>query len=93
MSTAEFPIAYESSSRSPSDAGPPGRPAARETYRREWSAAITRHRNHPSIFCWVMGNELWDGVPLDRDFQPIARRLDPTRLFADSDGLFQGIHL
>ena len=34
-----------------------------------------------------MGNELWAGVPLNREFQAIARRLDPTRPFADTDGL------
>jgi hypothetical protein len=47
-----------------------------------------RHRNHPSIFCWVMGNELWGGIPLRHEFQSIARQEDPTRFFADTDGLF-----
>ncbi len=96
MPTAEFPIAYASFlPRSPSWKGRvrPGTDpaAAEETYRRQWAAAILRHRNHPSIFCWVMGNELWDGVPLRRDFRRIVQRLDPGRLFCDSDGLFGGI--
>jgi hypothetical protein len=96
MPTAEFPIAYDSflpGSQSWKGRVPPGTDpaAAEETYRRQWAAAILRHRNHPSILCWVMGNELWDGVPLRRDFRQIARRLDPGRLFADTDGLFGGI--
>ena len=32
-------------------------------YKAGWAAAITRHRNHPSIFDWCMGNEGW-GVGL-----------------------------
>ena len=96
MPTAEFPIAYDSflprSQAWKGRVAPGTAPAAaEETYRREWAAAILRHRNHPCIFCWVMGNELWDGVPLRRDFRQIARRLDPGRLFADTDGLFGGI--
>ena len=59
-----------------------------ETFRQQWAAAIRRHRNHPSILSWVMGNELWDGIPLRRDFQGIARDLDPGRLFVDSDGVW-----
>jgi beta-galactosidase len=84
LSTAEFPIAYQEFYERASHS-----PAAQATYRREWSAAIACHRNHPSILCWVMGNELWAGVPLNREFQTVARRLDPTRPFADSDGLFK----
>ena len=83
LSTAEFPIAYQNfygrAARSPD---------ALDTYRREWAAAITRHRNHPSILCWVMGNELWNGVPLSPEFAAVARKLDPTRPFADTDGLY-----
>lgn len=97
MPTAEFPIVYGQflpgdgdrwKQNVPEGASPE---PARETYRKEWAAAIRRHRNHPSILCWVMGNELWTGMPLARDFQQIARELDPTRPFADTDGLFKGI--
>ncbi|MCY2954443.1 MAG: hypothetical protein NTU53_21140 [Planctomycetota bacterium] len=84
LSTAEFPIAYQQFYDRATQS-----PAAMETYRRQWAAAIVRHRNHPSILCWVMGNELWGGVPLGREFGAIARRLDPTRPYADSDGLFK----
>jgi hypothetical protein len=93
ITTAEFPIAYSMflpgigdtwKARVPkgTDPGP-----AIETYKRQWTAAIKRHRNHPSILCWVMGNEFWNGIPLRYDFQRIARENDPMRFFADSDGL------
>ncbi len=86
LATAEFPIAYQKFYDRAAK-----HPAAMEAYKREWPAAITRHRNHPSILAWVMGNELWRGVPLSAEFAAAARRLDPTRPFADSDGLFQKI--
>ena len=35
-----------------------------------------------------MGNEIYDGIPLRVDFQRIARKLDPARFFADSDGVW-----
>ena len=92
MPTAEFPIVYDSFL--PGGATwklhvPEGTDTAPgfDTYRREWAAAIKRHRNHPCIFAWVMGNELWNGIPLRHDFQRIARELDPARLFADTDGV------
>jgi len=81
--TAEFPIAYLSYFRR-------AKGAALETYRREWAAAITRHRNHPSILDWCMGNEFRQALPLAGDFRRIARRLDPTRPFVDTDGTFLG---
>ena len=91
---AEFPICYSHflpgtgawwKERAPKDTDPgPGN----ETYKRQWTAAIKRNRNHPSIFCWVMGNELWDGIPLRFDFQRIAHELDPGRFFIDSDGVW-----
>jgi beta-galactosidase len=92
MPTAEFPIAYDSflpESESWKKQVPPGTDSAEafETYRREWTAAIKRHRNHPSILAWVMGNELWNGIPLRHDFRRIAREMDPTRPFADTDGV------
>ncbi len=81
--SAEFPIAYQNFYNR-------AKGAAVETYKKEWAAAIVRLRNHPSIFDWCMGNELWNGVPLAETFQAIARRLDPTRPFIDSDGLWPG---
>jgi len=60
---------------------------ARELYKTEWANAIVRHRNHPSIFDWCMGNELWDGIDLAPDLYAIAKKLDPSRLVIDSDGL------
>jgi beta-galactosidase len=93
ITTAEFPIAYQvfvpGIGKTWQEKVPTGTdPApAIETYKREWAAVVTRHRNHPSILCWVMGNELWGGIPLRYDFQRIARRLDPERFFCDSDGL------
>jgi hypothetical protein len=62
-----------------------------DTYHRQWSAAILRHRNHPCILCWVMGNEIgWDPPRgshfLLDSFHDIARKLDPLRFFLDTDG-------
>ena len=91
---AEFPICYSHlvpgtgawwKQRAPKDTDPG---PANETFKQQWAAAIKRHRNHPSILCWVMGNELWDGIPLRYDFQRIARELDPGRFFIDSDGVW-----
>jgi len=97
MPTAEFPIVYSLFLPGTGDywkehvAKNTSTRQCNETYKREFEAAIKRHRNHPSIMCWVMANELWNGVPLRHDFSSIARRLDPTRPFADSDGLFNGV--
>jgi beta-galactosidase len=63
---------------------------ALELYRTEWTAAIKRYRNHPSIFDWCMSNELWEGMPrVGDDLYRIAKGLDSTRPVIDSDGLFQ----
>ncbi len=59
-----------------------------ELYAHEWAAAITRLRNHPSIFDWCMGNEMWDGVPIAPELYRLAKTLDPTRPVIDSDGLW-----
>ncbi len=94
LCNAEFPIVY---SRYLPGAGshwlkrvkPGTDPApANKTLVLEWSAAIKRFRNHPSILTWVMGNELYGGVPLRLDFQREKIRLDPTRFFCDSDGVW-----
>ncbi len=94
ITAAEFPIAYSQFLPGTGDLwksriAPGTTPAAAvATYMREWAAGLTRHRNHPSILCWVMGNELYDGVPLRVDFQRIAHKLDPSRFFSDSDGVW-----
>ncbi len=63
--------------------------AALELYTSEWTAAIKRYRNHPSIFDWCMANELWEGMPrIGPDLYRLAKELDPTRPVIDSDGLF-----
>ena len=67
-------------------------------YKAGWAAAITRHRNHPSIFDWCMGNEGW-GCPdwfLDNstctvfasELRAVAKQLDPARPVMVSDGGF-----
>ena len=67
-------------------------------YKAGWAAAITRHRNHPSIFDWCMGNEGW-GCPdwfLDNstctvfasELRALAKQLDPARPVMVSDGGF-----
>jgi hypothetical protein len=96
ITTAEFPIAYYMflpgsgetwKSRVPAGTAPA---QAIETYKREWTATIKQHRNHPSILCWVMGNELHDAIPnitaLRNPFVTIARQHDPYRFFLDADG-------
>ncbi|MBI5091751.1 MAG: hypothetical protein HZB26_04820 [Candidatus Hydrogenedentes bacterium] len=63
--------------------------AAIELYKTEWSAAIRRYRNHPSIFDWCMANEQWEGMPrVGPDLYRIAKELDTTRPVIDSDGVF-----
>jgi hypothetical protein len=95
LPNAEFLICYANSIpgvgswwQQKSPAGTTDPTPALQTYRREWTAAIKQNRNHPSIFCWVMGNELYDATPKPRSlFGDIVRRYDWTRPFADSDGL------
>ncbi len=62
--------------------------AALETYQREWEGAIKRHRNHPSILCWVRGNELYEQPLMAKEFSRIAKRVDPGRWFVDTDGFY-----
>jgi hypothetical protein len=61
---------------------------ALDLYRQEWAGAITRYRNHPSIFNWCMGNELWEGIALGPELYALAKQLDPTRAVLDTDGIF-----
>ena len=93
ITTAEFPIAYEpfipgTGARWKANVKPGTDPKpVLDTYHREWTAAITRHRNHPCILCWVVGNELYPDFPIRYSFRDIAKGLDPLRLYLDSDGV------
>ncbi len=78
--SAELPIGYEQFYKKAQ--GP-----ALDLYKTEWSAAIRRFRNHPSIFDWSMGNEMYKGVSITPDLYQIAKSLDTTRPVVDSDGL------
>jgi beta-galactosidase len=80
----ELPIAYQEYYNK-------AKGAALELYKTEWAAAITRLRNHPSIFDWCVGNELYDSVPIARELYRSAKQLDPTRPVIDSDGLSGGL--
>jgi beta-galactosidase len=93
IATAEFPICYHiflpgTGYMWLAHALPGTNPnTAMDTYRREWAASIRRYRNHPSIFCWVRGNELYEPHPQRAEFQQIASRYDPTRFYIDSDSV------
>jgi hypothetical protein len=61
---------------------------------REWTDAVMRDYNHPSIIIWVPLNESW-GVPNVADprqqahiraMYHLTKSLDPTRLVIDNDG-------
>ncbi len=100
ISTAEFPICYNTclpgvgtkwQQLVPAGTDPA---AALDTYRREWTAVVRQFRNHPSIMCWVMGNELGQYDTLQKPralFADIARQYDPQRFFLDSDGVANSV--
>lgn len=77
----ELPIAYQQFYDRASE-------AALALYKTQWAAAIRRLRNHPSIFDWCMGNEMYRSVPIAPDLYQIAKDLDPTRPVVDSDGVW-----
>lgn len=83
--SAEFPIAYRHWLDRAKD-----KPEAIARLKEQWTAAITRHRNHPSIFDWSMCNEIYDdwgwASELRQEMYRIAKTLDPQRLVIDSDG-------
>ncbi|MBN1490009.1 MAG: hypothetical protein JXA69_08840 [Phycisphaerae bacterium] len=62
-------------------------PAGHELYRQVWCAYIRQMRNHPSVFAWCMGNELWGGFALGPELYDAAKKLDPTRPVIDTDGI------
>ena len=96
ITTAEFAICYEQYMPGvggiwKAKATPGTDPRlALETYEREWEGAIKRHRNHPSILCWVRGNELYGQLLMVDEFARIAKRCDPGRWFVDTDGFYIG---
>ena len=62
---------------------------------KEWTAALSRDRSHPSIVMWVPFNESWGiqhaaSVKAQRDFEcslvHLTRALDPTRPVVANDG-------
>lgn len=72
-----------------------------ENLRREWTKAVLRDRNHPSIIAWVPMNESWGVDQLFRsvDSRIVAyleslyyhtRSLDHTRLVVSNDGWQHG---
>jgi len=65
-----------------------------QRFTREWTEAVERDYNHPSIIMWVPINESW-GVPNLRDprqqqhlraMYTLTKSLDSTRLVIDNDG-------
>jgi hypothetical protein len=94
ISTAEFAICYyiylpKVGATWIANVKPGTDPAlALDTYKREWTGAIKRHRNHPSILCWVRGNELYEEMTMCKEFAEIAKELDPTRWYVDTDGYY-----
>jgi beta-galactosidase len=81
----ELPIAYEQFLEAAT-------PKGLDLYRQVWRGYITRMRNHPSVFAWCMGNELWNGMSLGNELYRTAKELDPTRPVIDSDGVWPGAH-
>src|SRR3989454_9479485 len=78
MLQPEFPFAYRWDL--------PTTPQAKRSALEQWETNIRRHRNHPSIVTWCMGNELYDSFDLAPEMYPAAKRLGPTRVAIDSDG-------
>ena len=69
-------------------------PDSSAQFAREWTEAIHRDWNHPSIIMWVPANESW-GYPdfAQKDQQnalmgmyDLTKQLDPTRFVIDNDG-------
>jgi beta-galactosidase/beta-glucuronidase len=65
-----------------------------QRFTREWTEAVERDYNHPSIIIWVPINESW-GTPNLRDprqqqhlrsLYTLTKSLDATRLVIDNDG-------
>lgn len=64
-------------------------------FSQEWSEAIIRDRNHPSILVWTPLNEQWwpDDIQYARfveDLYDLTKEIDPTRPINDVSG---GVHI
>ncbi len=80
----ELPIEYPSFFNEASD-------QAKELYRDVWRDYIKQMRNHPSVFGWGMGNEIYRGFAMGEELYDLAKEVDPTRPVIDSDGLYFSI--
>ncbi|MDB6026636.1 MAG: glycoside hydrolase family 2 sugar binding protein [Verrucomicrobiales bacterium] len=78
MIQPEFPFAYRGEL--------PSTPEAKRSALAQWETIIRLRRNHPSIVAWCRGNEMYGETALAPEMHEIAKRLDPTRLFIDTDG-------
>jgi beta-galactosidase len=76
----ELPIAYRVYLARATDQG-------RELYRNVWETHIRQLRNHPSVMAWCMGNELYEGLSIDKELYEAAKKLDPTRPVISTDGM------
>ena len=73
------------------DAEKTGPEKANQFILERFGKVIREYRNHPSIFAWVLGNELnmgppWNEMPLRTDAFKLVKSLDTTRPFMDLDG-------
>jgi beta-galactosidase/beta-glucuronidase len=63
---------------------------ARRRLKDEWSAALLRDRDHPSIVAWVPVNESFglgeDPASFLDDLYRLTKEIDPTRLVVSNDG-------
>jgi beta-galactosidase/beta-glucuronidase len=67
---------------------------ASQEFAAEWTEAVERDRNHPSIVMWVPANESWGytdlGLPEQqnamREMFRLTKKLDPSRPVIDNDG-------
>lgn len=72
-------------------------PVAAENFIGEWTEAVGRDFNHPSIIGWCPFNETWGYVErnladrLIEDVYRITKQLDPTRLCIDTSGHYHTV--
>ena len=67
---------------------------AAENFIGEWTEAVERDFNHPSIIGWCPFNETWEYAEINlknkliEDVYKLTKQLDPTRLCIDTSGNF-----